>query len=121
MKPIPVLRSCTGLNTRFDPYRLPMDNETLIGSLAIAVDVEIDDSHRINRRKGYAPTKITSGVHSLFCDGGHCLFMYSGSLYRLSDSFMNDAVCYTGIRSGLTDIQMYYVQVADKIYYSNGI
>lgn len=99
-----------------------MDNDTLIGSLAIAVNVEVDDTGRITRRKGYAPTKVTLGVHSLFCNGGHCLFMYNGSLYRLLDSFMTDvSPSYTGIRSGLNNnVQMYYVQVADRIYYSNG-
>jgi hypothetical protein len=115
-KPIPIIRGSLGLHTRLDPVRIPGDADSAVFYLAEAVDVWIDSSGRINRRKGTTATARTESSHSLFCDGGDCLFVSANALYRLNSDYTR-----TGIRSGITGwLRMWYAQVNDEIYYSNG-
>ena len=117
-KPLPVLKGCLGLNTRIDPTRIPVNENILATSLAEAVDVVIDSSYRVSRRKGYVATSRTESIHSLFCDGGDCLYVdvVQEALYRLNVDYSR-----TGIRSGINpSARMWYAQVGEEIYYSNG-
>jgi hypothetical protein len=114
-KTIPFLRATNGLNIVTDPVRIAFDPEKGVVDLATAYNVDIDSSGRISRRKGL--TLIDSwNTHSIFCDGGVCLFVCGTALYRLNSDYTR-----TGIRSGLTlGARMCYVQVGNKVFYANG-
>lgn len=104
----------SGLNTVTDPTRIPFDPKTGIADLALAVNVSINESRRVNRRTGY--TKEQGGnFHSLFCDGGDCLVARDTDLFNVGTD-----MSLAGIRSGLSGERISYTQVGDRIYYANG-
>ncbi len=112
---IKIFSGSTGLNTVTDPTRIPFDPETGITDLALAVNVAINESKRVNRRTGYA--KVQDGnFHSLFCDGGDCLVARGTDLFLVGTD-----MSVTGIRSGLSGDRISYTQVGNEIYYSNGM
>jgi len=116
MKPVTLLKGTVGLNNIFDPLRIKDNYKSDMCELAEAYNVDIDSSGRVSRRKGWTITSITEDCHSIFCDGGDCLFVSGGSLYRLNKDYSR-----TGIRSGLSSgRRMSYCQVASDIYYTNG-
>ncbi len=110
-------RSTSGLNTKVDPARLSVDPETGQTPLAVAVNVDVDISGRITRRKGYV--KVYEGpAHSLFYapEAALCLFVTGSSLCILTKA-------YTAIelRSDLTPgLTMAYVEAGPFIFYMNG-
>lgn len=115
-KPVMIFRGAMGLNTRNDPARLRMDTETGLCELAEAVNVDVDNSYRINRRPGMQATACTSPVHSLFSVMGTTLCVSESSLCRVESDFT-----LATIRSGLTPgARMRYVQVGNQVYYANG-
>lgn len=112
---VTMFRGSTGLNTEIDPVRLPFDPRTGIQDLAVAYNVDHDDTGRISRRKGFAATIRTEDIHSLFCDGGECLFVTGNALCVLHADYT-----YTAIRNVTIGARMRCVQVDDQIYYTNG-
>ena len=117
MKTIPVFRKALGLNNVSDPTRLKYDFESGATELAVAYNVDIDSSGRIAMRRGLTATSRTESSHSIFCDGGECLFICGTSLYRLNPDYSR-----TGVRSGMTaGNKCRYVQIAGRIYYSNQV
>lgn len=117
--PWKVIENVRGLVTKIDPARIESGVESypslLTTGLAQGVSVDVDIASRIGRRKGYAPTIRTQDIRDLFCDGGDCLFIYNNSLYRLNSNMVGE-----GLRDGLTpSMKMWYVQIEDKIFYSN--
>ncbi len=113
MKPITIFTGGTGLNTVSDPVRIPVQQDGK-SDLQVAVNVSIDQSFRVNSRKGV--TKLQDGnFHSLFCDGGDCFVVKGDSLYQVAaDGSLK------GIRSGLTPgARMAFCQVGDRTYYTN--
>jgi len=109
-----IYRATNGLNTKIDPARLRYDPKGGIRDLAVAYNVDGDDTGRIGRRKGYEK-KISASMHSLFCDGGECLFVTGDALCVLHSDYT-----YTAIRNVKLGARMSYVQVNNEIYYSNG-
>jgi hypothetical protein len=110
-----VFKGSTGLNTKVDPVRLPYDPRTGVQDLAVAYNVVHDDTGRVSRRKGFTATTRTEDIHSLFCDGGFCLFVTGNALCRLNADYT-----YASLRNVTTGARMRCVQVAGKIYYANG-
>jgi hypothetical protein len=105
----------TGLNTRVDPVRLMYDPETGIQDLAAAVNVDIDDSGRVSRVKGY--TRVATGsYHSLFCDKDMALVVTGDALCILKSDYT-----LKPLRNVTAGARMSYAQVDDVIYYANGI
>lgn len=113
---LPILSGSSGLNTKVDPARLKYDPESGISDLAEAINVFIDDTGRIRRRRGQTATAITDAAHSLFASGDDCLFVSDGDLCRLTAGFASSLV-----RSNVGDARMYYVEVNDETFYANGI
>jgi len=117
MKSVSLLRKTTGLNNISDPVTLQYNFDTGVGELSTAYNVDVEDAGEIKRRKGFATTARTENSHSMFCEGGDCLFVAGTALYKL-----NPDKTRTGLRSGITNgLRMNYVQVNDSIYYTNGI
>jgi hypothetical protein len=116
-KLVTIYKKTDGLNNVDAPIRVPFNAETGVVDLTEAYNVDVDSSGRLSRRKGFTATGRTESSRDIFCDGGECLYVSGTALYRLNPDYSR-----TGVRSGLTaDKQMYYVQVGDRIYYSNGV
>ena len=118
-KPVNLFAWSTGLHTRVNTTRIPFDPETGMHALAMAINVDVDRTGRVCRRKGY--TRLQAGhFHSLHCAGGHCLVVqeHSGTaaIYRV-----NEDGSLRGIRSGLTKGRpMAFHTLNGLICYSNG-
>lgn len=110
--PITIFQGTNGLNTKIDPARLGKKNNIL--DLAVAVDVEITDTGRISRRKGYTK-QVSTAAHSLFCEGGDCLFVSGSSLCQLHPDYSHSVV--TTVTPGL---RMSYAQINGQTYFCNG-
>jgi hypothetical protein len=116
MASVPILKKALGLNNVADPTRVKHSFETGESELAVAYNVDIDSNGRVSMRKGYTATARTEASHSIFCDGGECLFIAGSALYRLNTDYSR-----TGVRSSMqTGARCRYVQVANRIYYTNG-
>ena len=115
MNTVPVLKGSTGLNNKVDPVRLRWNSETGIQELAKAKNVDIDDSGRISRRKGYSKVLDVSDCHSIYNTGDYCVFVHAGALATLERDYS-----YTNIRNVTVGAKVSYAQVGDKIYYCNG-
>lgn len=118
MADVLLLDKCKGINNVVDPVRLQYDPKVGMVQLAMAVNVDIDDTGRVSRRKGYTQLRAEE-CHSIWStsDGLKTFYVSGGSLYRLSVEGTR-----TGLRSGLTAGQrMSYCQPSGaEIYYSNG-
>lgn len=114
-RPITWLKGSKGLNNRIDPLRLPFDPDTGIQDLAVAVNVDLDHTGRISRRKGWAATDMVDPCHSLFSHGVTVLFVTGTSLCVLGTDYT-----YTVVRTVQEGARMSYVPVGDRIFYANG-
>jgi hypothetical protein len=113
----PIFRKAHGLNNKVNPVRLAegVDPKESV-DLAAAVNIEIDNTGRISRRKGY--TKVLDvQAEDIFCDGWSCLFREGDTLYNLHNDYTASAI-YTPLTSGL---RLYYTTVGAEIYFSNGV
>lgn len=114
-KPLTIFRASMGLNIKADPTRIAYDKESGVQDLAVAFNVDHDHTGRINRRKGYAATSRTESVHSLWCDGGPCLFVTGSSLCSLAADYS-----YVAIATVTPGAPVDYEQVLDKTFWVNG-
>lgn len=106
--PITIFTGSTGLNIVASPTRIETTD------LQVAVNVSIDQSGRVQSRRGV--TQLQEGnYHSLFCDGGDCFVVSGDTLYQVAVDGSLSVV-----RSGLTPAKMAYAQVGDRTYYTNG-
>ena len=113
--PITIFRRSNGLNVKTDPTRIPYDPSTGIEDLAVAVNIDHDQTGRVSRRKGFAATAATSAVHSIWCDGGPCLLVSGSSLCLLSPSYTTQALAT--VTAGA---RMSYFQLESRSYWMNG-
>jgi len=113
MKAKPLLRGSTGLDTVSDPTRIKYSPSSGVSDLAVAVNISLSPSGRVNRRTGKT-LKVSLDSHSVFCDGGECVFMYDGGLYLLETNFSYRLLCTLSNNSSMA-----YAQIEDRIYYTN--
>lgn len=120
--PQTIFSGALGLNTKFDPVTLRAPSREGYRWLVNAVNVDVTNTHRVASRPLFTTTDITSSCHSLFCDGGDALVVSGSVLYKLNNAVQgSNDFTLTSIRTGLTEgATMRYVQVANKIYYTNG-
>jgi hypothetical protein len=114
-KPITIFTGANGLVTKVDPARLKFDPKTGVQDLAVAVNVDIDPTGRIGRRKGFAATARTENIHSLWCEGGACLFVTGTSLCELFSDYRH-AVIVTVTQGAAVS----YFQLKNRSYWMNG-
>ncbi len=116
------LKQLRGLNNILPPYDL--SRTEFIGRVGVtstflyeAKNVDITDAFHIKRRKGYEK-KYEGNVHSLWSNGEICLFREDEQLKKLNKDYSIDILAY-----GFTTlkVRMYYVDLVDKIYCSDGI
>lgn len=114
-EPVLMFSGSSGLNVKVDPARLAYDPKSGVQDLAVAYNVDHDQTGRVSRRKGYAATIRTESTHSLFCQDGPCLFVQDDKLYLLNADFTKTEL--TTVTAGA---KMRYCEVADRLYYANG-
>lgn len=105
----------SGLDTELDSVRHRYDPDKGVWPAKIAYNINFDKSGRLSRRKGWQYTAVSSDSHSLFCDGGECLFVTGNALCLLNPDFT-----YTELRNVTVGAKMFYQQVGSKIFYANG-
>lgn len=119
MKPIPIFSGSNGLNTKIDPVRIRFDPKTGISDLSACVNIDIDDTGRISRRKGSTATSRTESWHSLFSCGSYALGVSGNALAVLEPNMAR-----TNIRNVTPGARMSFVRdtdgTQDVIYYANG-
>ena len=115
MPEVVFFRGATGLNTRVDPARLRYDPKTGVQDLAVAYNVDIDDTGRISRRKGFTQ-RVALSVHSLFAKDDICLFVSGSGLYQLHADYS-----YSALMNVMAGARMSYAAVNRQVYFVNGI
>ncbi len=110
-----VMRECLGLRITEDPSRLDHDLKTGKVDLAEAVNVDISNTGRIDRRLGYTE-KRSEASHSLFVAENDCLFVAVDSLYRLNPDYSR-SLLVSGLSEGA---RMSYGFAANTFYFCNG-
>jgi hypothetical protein len=114
-KPLTLFRGSMGLNVLVDPVRIAFDPQTGVQDLAVAYNIDHDRTGRISRRKGFAQTDRTENVHSLWCDGGECLFVTGTSLCVLDKDY-----AYTAVATVTANAKVSYLQFQNRAYWMNG-
>jgi len=114
-KKIRLFTGTNGLNTKIDPVRIEYNSKTGVQDLAACKNIDIENSGRISRRKGFTSQLSLSGCHSLFCQGKDCLFVSDDALCVLDSDYS-----HAEIRNVTPGAAMRYRQVDGVIYYCNG-
>ena len=109
-----LFKGTKGLNTVIDPARIEFDAETGVQELAACKNINIDDTGRISRRKGYEQ-KVSGNYHSAFSCGNYALCVTGNALTVIEADYST-----TAIRVVTTGLRMNYVKVGKEIYYCNG-
>lgn len=107
-----IFQGTHGLNTKIDPARLGKNGGVL--DLAVAADVDVSDTGRLSRRKGYTKRTETA-AHSLFCEQGPCLFVSGTGLYELHPDYIS-----TLLATVTENARMSYAEINGRVYYLNG-
>lgn len=85
--------------------------------LVTALNVDIDDSLGISRRKGFSSPVTAAVDRSLFASGSVCLGVGSNALKRVHPDWST-----TTLRTGLTaSKELSYAVVGDRVFYSNSV
>jgi len=114
-KILTVLRGSVGLDNKTDPLRIAYDPEKGIGFLSIAYNVNISNSLRVSRVKGYTKRR-SEAVTSFYADGDRAFYVSLDKLYELKEDYSRIT-----LRTGLTlNARMSFVEVFGKYYYTNG-
>jgi len=108
-----LFKGTKGLNTEIDPARIEFDAETGLQELAACKNINIDDTGRISRRKGYEQ-KVSGSYHSGFSCGDYALCVTGDALTVINADYST-----TAIRAVTPGLRMRYVKVGNEIYYCN--
>ena len=89
-----------------------------LGDLEAATNVDIDDSGRVTRRKGYSAQVVSGACKSLWSDGTTALAVRSETdLVQIQPDYS-----VATLRSNLAPVlDMAYTGVAGRVFYSNGV
>jgi hypothetical protein len=109
-----LFKGTSGLNTETDPARITFDSNSGIQDLAACKNIDIDDSGRISRRKGFEK-KVTGSYHSAFSCGNYALCVVGDALTVLESDYST-----TPIRVVTIGLRVNYTKVGNEIYYCNG-
>lgn len=117
MNTVPVLAATQGLNTKVDPVRLPAGENGSVW-LSSCLNIDVDDTGRISRRKGFTLAQAGSW-HSLFPCSGYMLGVKANGLYCINGATS------VGIRNVTAGNRMSYAKGFDGqrevVYYMNGV
>ena len=102
-------RKFAGIRNTVSPERFD------IGALEAAVNIDLDDTGRASRRKGYTSALAAAGAHSLHAEGDLCVFVQGTSLKRLASDYTASA-----LRTVTASRRVEYASVLGRLFYSNG-
>lgn len=114
MATAPVFRAARGLNNVIEPHRLGYSEDGACYFVE-AVNVIVDDGGSFKRRFGKKEVRL-GDAHSLWSSNEFCLFVSGGDLYRILPD-----MSVVLVTASVGDIAMCYVELAGKVYCSNGI
>jgi len=101
------LTTFNGLNNVLPPER------TDPKYLKTAMNIDIDKSGGIRKRKGY--TRVDTGnYHSLWADGGDCFAVKDGNIVQIRDDYS-----ISNIFTGVGDTPISFAKVDDSTYYTS--
>jgi hypothetical protein len=109
-----IFKETEGLNNLLDPARVPYDKERGLSTLTASVNVDVDNSGNIRRRKGFT-LKKTGAFHSLYCVTDYCLCASGDALLVFGVDYET-----TAIRNVTVGARLDYKRVKDKVFYCNG-
>lgn len=103
-----------GLNNVDATHKFPMGKGTF---LQLAINCDVDDNGKIRRRWGI-DQRISGASHSAWSNPSEtiCLYVRNGKLCRLEEDFSE-----TILGSVDTQARMAFVEVFDKVFYSNAM
>lgn len=104
-----------GLSIKHDASRLPYDEQRGVLELSESLNVNHDYTGALSRRLGYSATDIEQACHSLFWEGGECLFVTGDALCILAKD-----LTYKAIRVVTPGARVSYAQIGDATVYVNG-
>lgn len=110
-----MLRATTGLNNVVDPARLSYNEDNGVCELAEAVNVDIDRTGRVGRRKGYSEIGNFTNVHSLYASSAYMYFISEGILYAMNQSEGTTAL------GSISDERTAFETVGSRTYFSNNM
>ena len=113
--PVTIEGWAQGLNTILRPESMPTD------ALRRAVNVDIDDVGKLSLRQGRS--RIYTGTiqkGSFWSGSKYTFFVEAGSLKRLLRK-VDDTIGAQVIRTGMGAYPVHFLELNDRIYYTNGI
>ncbi|MCE5199074.1 hypothetical protein LLG39_08865 [bacterium] len=111
----PIFKAARGLNNAIEAHRLTYDSETGACDLAEAVNVIIDDSGSVSRRKG-VQNHFEDPAHSLWSHGDYCFFVSNGRLMR----YIKNGSIVT-VHPSVGDIPMFFEWFQSHVWANNGL
>ena len=115
-KRLPLLRGTSGLNNKVDSARLTY-SESGIVPLAETKNIDIDQTGRISRRKGFTAIGALTNCHSFFKHNGAGYFISNGYMYVYRG---NTPTPITGAITYFGDNRCSYQSVGHRLYVCNG-
>lgn len=105
-----------GMNNVASDYALPTSKYGRVVALRNAVNVDVDDSGKISRRKGFTPAAAMAGAHSLWRDAtGGDAYVFEGETLK---QFNGAAAAAVGVVPGVKS-PVSYVKARDKVYFTS--
>lgn len=117
-KKFPLFKASIGLNNAVDPTRIKYDSESGLVDLQASINVELDKSGALFRRKGYSEI-ISGSFHSVFSMGSYAIAVWNFLAQHYIIWF--DAAGRSGVIVEVVQYnnRMCYARIGDKVYYSN--
>lgn len=117
-KILPIFRGSSGLNNRIDPRRIQYDAKTGVMDQSELLDVDVDNSLRLSRRKGNlrVVSVLPGGVHSLWGDGRDCFCVSGSTLFKVNANYTN-----TALAAVMPGIEVGYGRINDIVVWGNGV
>lgn len=109
-------RGARGLNVKYDPVRLEYNPDDGVQWLSVGYNVDVGDTGRVSRRKGFESTSVSAEAHSLWSNGESCFFVQDGVMYSLGPDFTKVEVVDVG-----SDNRVSYAAVGNRVYWVNGL
>ena len=114
-QPVNLLTRSSGLNVVVDPVRLQYDPQAGQQELAAAFNVDIDQTGRVSRRKGYELLNPTP-CHSVWHGAGRTLCVADGSICVVNENWT-----FTPLTAvAHVDERVWFLDVNGDVFWGNG-
>ena len=114
-QPVSLLSSTTGLNNVVDPVRLRFDAQAGSQELAVALNVDVDQTGRVSRRRGYEQVNSTP-CHSVWHGAGRTLAVSNGWIVLVGEDF--SYLPLHDLAHG--DERVWFLDVNGDVFWGNG-